>query len=257
MHNPAGPVPPSGVLGGGARSRKARANVVHAGGANPSAPRLPSSWSFRCARGAADRHQRRLKRSDVIVRRSTLTLHSAPLRCLNYRQPCRTAAPARVHAWRRRCSRLGRRRTRRLGWRGLRWPGRRRLSRLLCLRRCRATRAPGRRGRSAGRACSGMVVQHDSHAVNADFQCAMAFRQAQHDAQIAPGDTAAPAARLARHRLGGRRWSVGSHLIRRRAAFYLGNRAPYDLKPAPARRAAHPASDTGPFPRGTFNRPGD
>jgi hypothetical protein len=58
-----------------------------------------------------------------------------------------------------------------------------------------------------------IVVQHDGHAADANFSCAVAFREAQHDAQVARGDTAAPAARLARHRPGGRRWIIVSPCI--------------------------------------------
>eukprot|EP00962_Isochrysis_galbana_P042424 scaffold15872_cov122-Isochrysis_galbana.AAC.5 len=43
------------------------------------------------------------------------------------------------------------------------------------------------------------------------------------DAQIAPRDTAAPAARLGRNRLGGRRWSVGRHLIQCVPSFWAGS----------------------------------
>jgi hypothetical protein len=49
-----------------------------------------------------------------------------------------------------------------------------------------------------------IVAQHDGHAADANFSCAIAFREGQHDAQVARGDTAAPAARL-------QRWIVVSH----------------------------------------------
>jgi hypothetical protein len=58
-----------------------------------------------------------------------------------------------------------------------------------------------------------IVAQHDGHAADENFSCAIAFCEAQHDAQVARGATAASAARLARHRPGGRRWIVVSYRI--------------------------------------------